>query len=118
MGARTRGVGPRVLSPRRPRPRGAQMMPAGAKTGGTQSDSTISQPQDKGVQALSWSSSAGSGFPWQSWTASLQARHSRGARGAPTHEMPQGGQGKGILGAFASPAPYAEMELSCPRLLQ
>lgn len=51
---------------------GAQMIPAGAKTGVTQSDSAISQPQDRGVQMLSWSSPGCGGFPRKSWTVFLR----------------------------------------------
>lgn len=90
----------------------AQMMPAGVKTGGTQRDSTISQPHDSGVQALSWSSSAGGGFPWRSWRAFLQAEIPRGSRGHPLtkcHRMvtpdlpPSLGQGAQIKGSSMSP---------------
>lgn len=54
----------------------AQMMPVGAKTGVTQSDSAISQPQDSGAQTLSRSSSLCGGLPWNSWMVFLQkGRH-------------------------------------------
>lgn len=57
------------------------MIPAGAKTGVTQSVSAISQPQDRGVQRLSRSSSAWGGFPWKSWTAFLQVETPEGEPG-------------------------------------
>lgn len=90
----------------------AQMMLAGVKTGGTQRDSTISQPHESGVQALSWSSSAGGGFPWRSWRAFLQAQTPRGSRRHPLmkcHRMvtpdllPSRRQGAQIKGSSMSP---------------
>lgn len=81
----------------------AQMMPAGAKTGVTQSVSAISQPQDRGVQRLSRSSSAWDGFPWKSWTAFLQV------------ETPQGEPGEGAAPwEWDGPREGDTPALSCP----
>lgn len=93
----------------------AQMMPVGAKTGATQSDSAISQPQDSGAQTLSRSSSLCGGLPWKSWMVFLQrGRHG----GAAPCETLQDGSGEGGAQGLSRPPEQQPPVTNCLDVLK